>query len=538
MTPPWLPMMTCSCSSESRPVRQSAVSLLPFISPMPFLPLPALDCCANAATEMRLPLPSLDTKKSMGPLASPSSSPSSSASSSPAEALCRPRDCTTLAGTTAIPATFAGSASDVSSSSDVSSRPSGLNAIALTPAAARPCARTESASKWMTLPSMPPMMMPSPFLTMLTCFSLSPFLSPSAFLPLFRMLTNSLAHVFLIKPRAVTKHKLVSPSLPGSSVVSTGSMAVMDSPSDSLSTLVNGVPNALVDAWGMLYARTAWTLPRSVKKRTVSMPLQCVTLVTSSPPRILPMFRPRVARPCLENTAGSMRLMYPRLVMMTSAGELSISSVTFIFLACTWASLMARSASVMSPRGMSTPSSSVGWNDAASAMDVSISVRRSMPNVSRSSFASLATVAMTRVRSPSSPVRSFTLAVRSASSALSLSCSRPVRRRRGMASTASACFSLSQKGFSWSAACASGPSFAALMVATTASGAACTARYPSTTWSLLDAFWSSCLALRSMDSHLNARNSLMMSISDRILGSRPTRPTRLTLTRVCSLVLA
>mmetsp|Transcript_1017 Transcript_1017/g.3833 ORF Transcript_1017/g.3833 Transcript_1017/m.3833 type:complete len:376 (-) Transcript_1017:1553-2680(-) len=375
-----------------------------------------------------------------------------------------------------MPATFAGSASEVSSSSEVSSKPSGLKAIALTPAAALPCARTESASKWMTLPSMPPMMIPSPFLTMSTCFSLSPFLRTSAFLPLFLMPTNSLAQVRLMRPRAVTKQRLVSPSAPGSSVVSTGSMAVMDSPSASLSTLVNGVPRALVDAWGMLNARTAWTLPRSVKKRTVSRPLQWVTLVTSSPPRILPMFLPRVARFCLENTAGSMRLMYPRLVMMTSEGELSMSRVTFIFLAWICASLMARSASVRSPSGMSSPSSSFGWNECASAKDVSMSVLRSTPKVSLSSFASFATVAMTRDRSPSKPVRSSTLAVSSASSALSLSCSRLVRRRRGMASTASACFSLSQNGFSWSAACAVGPSFAALTAATTASGAACTAR--------------------------------------------------------------
>mmetsp|Transcript_7154 Transcript_7154/g.31510 ORF Transcript_7154/g.31510 Transcript_7154/m.31510 type:complete len:348 (+) Transcript_7154:2460-3503(+) len=347
-----------------------------------------------------------------------------------------------------MPATCAGSASEVSSSSEVSSKPSGLNAIALTPAAALPCARTESASKWMTLPSMPPMMIPSPFLTMFTCFSLSPFLRTSAFLPLFLMPTNSLAQVRLMRPRAVTKQRLVSPSAPGSSVVSTGSMAVMDSPSASLSTLVNGVPRALVDAWGMLYARTAWTLPRSVKKRTVSRPLQWVTLVTSSPPRILPMFLPRVARPCLENTAGSMRLMYPRLVMMTSAGELSMSRVTFIFLAWICASLMARSASVRSPSGISSPSSSFGWNECASADDVSMSVLRSTPKVSLSSFASFATVAMTRDRSPSKPVRSSTLAVSSASSALSLSCSKLVRRRRGMASTASACFSLSQNGFS------------------------------------------------------------------------------------------
>mmetsp|Transcript_11410 Transcript_11410/g.18351 ORF Transcript_11410/g.18351 Transcript_11410/m.18351 type:complete len:284 (-) Transcript_11410:635-1486(-) len=74
------------------------------------------------------------------------------------------------------------------------------------------------------------------------------------------------------------------------------------------------------------------------------------------------------------------------------------------------------------------------------------------------------------------------------------------------------------------------------MAVTTASGAAWTTRYPSTTWRRVVAFASSCRARRSMLSHLKARNSRMISISVSTFGSRPTSPTRLTLTRICSLV--
>ena len=142
------------------------------------------------------------------------------------------------------------------------------------------------------------------------------------------MATNSLAHVFLMSPCDVTITRCDPSSPSDASDVGTGSIAVIDSPSASFSTRVNGVPSAVVLDCGMVYARTACTRPRSVKNNTVSNPLQCVALIISSPPRIFPMFFPRVARFCLAKMPGSMRLMYPRLVMMTRLSASRDSNAT------------------------------------------------------------------------------------------------------------------------------------------------------------------------------------------------------------------
>mmetsp|Transcript_13395 Transcript_13395/g.50151 ORF Transcript_13395/g.50151 Transcript_13395/m.50151 type:complete len:329 (-) Transcript_13395:2412-3398(-) len=326
-----------------------------------------------------------------------------------------------------------------------------------------------------------PIKIPSPLRTISTCFNRSPGRRSSAFFPLFRIAMNSDAHVFLIKPRAVTITRcgsLSDPEIP-SSALDTGSMAVMFSPSVSFNTRVNGVPNAVVDASGIVYALTACTRPRSVKNNTVSNPPQCVALVTSSPPRIFPMFFPRVARFCFENVEGSMRLMYPRLVMITRLSLFKLSTVTLFLFAKRVAASRARSRSVPDPPEESLSSSSSPSAErlaAASAAVLSMAVRRSMPNILLNSSASSMIVAITRPVSPSNPVKSLTFALNSVSSAFSLSRSSPVSRRSGIARIASACFSLSQNGFSQSASCAALESGAALIAATTASGAACTAR--------------------------------------------------------------
>ena len=165
-------------------------------------------------------------------------------------------------------------------------------------------------------------------------------------------------------------------------------------------------------------------------------------------------------------------------------------------------------------------------------------VRRSTPYASLSRSASSITVAITREGSASRSVKSATFALSSASSAFSFSRSRPVSRRRGMASVASACLSLSQNGFSRNAAAAVFESGAARIAATTASGAACTARYPSTMCRRAEVLSSAKRARRATASLRNSRNSRSTSMSDRTLGSRPTRPTTFTETRVCSFVRA
>ena len=164
ITPFCDPTMTFSPRAPSNPVTHIAATASPFSRPMPRFPLPARVCCLNALSEMRLPRPDALSSISMGPSAhfesvsgshaSPSSSsPSASAAAAAALALSSSSAFTVALGTTTIPATFAGNASPASSSSsrNVFSEPcffaSALNAIALTPAAARPCGRIESPSK-------------------------------------------------------------------------------------------------------------------------------------------------------------------------------------------------------------------------------------------------------------------------------------------------------------------------------------------------------------------------------------------------------
>mmetsp|Transcript_39072 Transcript_39072/g.62632 ORF Transcript_39072/g.62632 Transcript_39072/m.62632 type:complete len:221 (-) Transcript_39072:617-1279(-) len=187
MTPSWLPMMTCSKPTSSGgaeispgwdtpiPVRQSAASESPGDKPMPVFPLPPRACCLNSSRSMRFPFPRLVNRRMNGPVpASPSASSSfiSTPVSSPARSVtlssaasalasvsepggpCSPRDRTTAAGTTAIPATCAGSASPASSSS-LSALSAGcpaapfavLNFMANTAPALRLEARTLSAAK-------------------------------------------------------------------------------------------------------------------------------------------------------------------------------------------------------------------------------------------------------------------------------------------------------------------------------------------------------------------------------------------------------
>mmetsp|Transcript_4357 Transcript_4357/g.17381 ORF Transcript_4357/g.17381 Transcript_4357/m.17381 type:complete len:836 (+) Transcript_4357:149-2656(+) len=560
ITPFCDPTITFSPRASSKPVTHIAATASPFSRPMPRRPRPARVCCLNARKEMRLPRPAALRSINMGPAAHSfsfsgshtSSSSSSSSATAAALVLSSSSVFTVAAGTTTIPATFAGNASPASSSSSPNTFVSSsffffaspaLNAIALTPAAARPCGRIESESKCMTRPSTPPTITPSPLRTVPTCFSRSPARRSNAFLPLFRIATNSDAHVFLIRPRAVTITRCGSsfPPASDSSADETGSIAVIASPSANFKTRVKGVPIAVVEASGMVYARTACTRPRSVKNRTVSNPAQCVAFVTSSPPRILPIVFPRVARFCLENVFGSMRLMYPLCVMITNDSLFSISRVLLCFRANKSAACLARSDSDP-PRRPSEVSSSLPSSPprrraaAASAAESSIIVLRSAPYASLSASASSITVCTIRFGSSRRFFKSATKLLSSFSSAVSLSRSRPVSRRRGIASVASACLSLSQKGASLSASAARFASGAARIAATTASGAACTARYPSTMCRRAEVFSSSNLVRRRTASFRNSRNSLSTSRSDRTLGSRPTNPTTFTETRVESFV--
>ena len=307
----------------------------------------------------------------------------------------------------------------------------------LDPARRAPLRRIASPSTWMTFPSTAPMTIPSPVSGARRVSAGPRRVQVESFFPFLKMRRRLRAGVFLINPRLVTIARCDGPvdgPSDGSSAdpSSTGNIAVMLSPSLSCNTLVNGVPSAAVLASGISSRAEGVHAPavgeeqhrvRAPTVRRLEHRVAAAHLPGSLRARRAALLREHPRVHALDVPAAGAIRAPPRRGSRGARGALRVESRSS---ACAVLLLRRRL-----PRPRPLPEKRrllrrlrLRGVDRGAPIDAELGPA--------SAFASSATVAITRASSsPSKPVRSSVLAVSSASSALSLSCSKPGQAPQG-----------------------------------------------------------------------------------------------------------